>query len=339
MKRLTLEEIANLAGVSRATVSRVVNDHPNVSDRVRHRVQQVILQTGYEPNHAARSLASNRSNMIGLFIPVVGQSDLFADPYYGRLIRGISHECNNLNYILSLFLFDNRDAEHTMFARIVNTGFVDGFIITASTLDNPYTEMLNQRQIPYVMVGRAADGERVSTVDADNVGGAYMAVAHLIRNGYKRIAIIAPELSTAVGLDRLAGYKKALQERQIAIDETLIVQGDFTFDGGVNAMRQLLPYQPDAVFGGTDLMALGAMQSIQEAGLRIPEDIAVVGFDDFPNATTANPPLTTIRQPIEQSGSIAVRTLIDNIKTNDVKPRRTLLPVELIVRKSCGALR
>lgn len=339
MKRLTLDQIADIAGVSRATVSRVVNGHPNVSDRVRERVQQVITTTGYEPNRAARSLASNRSHMIGLFIPLVGQSELFADPYYGKLISGISHECNQLGYILSLFIFDTRDAERTMFARVINSGFLDGFVITASTLDNPYTALLNEREIPFVMVGRASDAEHVCTVDADNIGGAYMAVSHLIRTGYQRIAIIAPELNTAVGQDRLAGYKQALTERQIPIDEALIAEGDFTFEGGANAMRQLMPQRPRAVFGGSDLMALGAMQAIREAGLRVPDDIAVIGFDDFPAGSTANPPLTTIRQPVEQSGSIAVRTLIDNINTKTVHMRRTILPVELIIRQSCGALR
>jgi LacI family transcriptional regulator len=338
MKRLTLEGIAELAGVSRATVSRVVNDHPNVSDRVRARVQQVIAQTGYEQNRAARSLVSKRSNMIGLFIPLVGQSELFADPYYGKLIKGIAHECNTLNYILTLLIFDSRDAERTMFANVVNSAFLDGYIITASTLNNPFTAMLRQRQIPFVMVGRAADGEAICSVDADNIGGAYLATSHLIRTGYRRIAFVAPELNTAVGQDRLAGYRQAHRERGMGVDEALIVEGDFTFAGGVNAMRQLLPHQPDAVFGGSDLMALGAIQAVHDAGLRVPEDIAVMGFDDFPNAATATPPLTTIRQPVEQSGGIAVRTLIDNINIKDANPRRTILPVELVIRKSCGAL-
>jgi LacI family transcriptional regulator len=339
MKRLTLEEIAELTGVSRATVSRVVNGHPNVSAKVRERVQQVINQTGYEPNHAARSLASNRSNMIGLFIPLVGQSELFADPYYGKLISGISHKCNELNYILSLFVFDTRDNVPTKFARIVNTGFLDGFVITASTLNNPYTEMLNSRNIPFVMVGRPADAKHVSYIDTDNVGGAHTAVSHLIRTGHQRIGMIVPELATAVGQDRLRGYKTALQLRQLLIDESLIVEGDFTFSGGFNAMQQLLPHQPDAVFGGSDLMALGALQAIQDAGLRIPDDIAVIGFDDFPAAKTSSPPLTTVRQPVEQSGSFAVEMLIDNINSQNEQAHHTILPVELMIRGSCGALR
>ncbi len=338
MKRLTLEEIAELAGVSRATVSRVVNGHPNVSLKVRERVQKVIAQTGYEPNRAARSLASNRSNMIGLFIPLVGQSELFADPYYGKLISGIAHECNELSYILTLFVFDNRDAERTMFASIVNSGFLDGFVITASTLNNPYTRLLDERNIPFVMVGRASDSENVCSVDADNVGGAYMAASHLVENGYKRIAIIAPELNTAVGEDRLIGYKRALHDHQIAIDEALIVEGDFTFEGGVAAMQQLLPQRPDAVFGGSDLMAMGAIQAIHDVGLSVPQDIAVIGFDDFPNASTTTPPLTTVRQPVEETGSVAVRTLIDMINSDGMNPRRVILPVELIVRRSSAVV-
>lgn len=337
MNRLTLEAIAELAGVSRATVSRVVNDHPNVSAHVRQRVQQVIDETGYEPNRAAQSLASNRSNTIGLFIPLVGQSELFADPYYGKLIRGISHGCNQLGYVLSLFIFDNRDAEKTMFARIINSGYVDGFIITAATLDDNYVDMLRQRKIPFVMVGRAADND-VHSIDADNVRGAYLATSHLYRIGYRRIAIIAPQLNTAVGQDRLSGYQNALHERGLTAEDSLIVEGDFTFDGGARAMQQLLSLKPDAVFAATDLMALGAIHAIQEAGLRVPDDIAVVGFDDFPIARTATPPLTTIRQPVELSGELAVRTLNDCIQTEDMPPQRTVLPVELIIRGSCGAI-
>jgi len=305
---------------------------------MRERVRKVIDQTGYAPNRAAQSLASNRSNMIGVFIPLVGQSDLFSDPYYGKLIRGISRECNQQNYILTLFVLEAGDAERDTFANVVNNNFLDGFIITASTLDNPFTDMLKQRQIPFVMVGRSADEMGVSTIDADNIGGAHIAVSHLLRTGYQRIAMIAPELGTAVGQDRLQGYQQALRERDIEIDEALIVEADFTFEGGANAMRQLLPHRPDAVFGGSDLMAMGAMQVISAAGLDVPGDIAVVGFDDFRDALNATPKLTTVRQPVERAGSIALRMLIDMIDRPETQPSRTILPVELIIRESCGAL-
>lgn len=339
MKRLTLEEIAKIAGVSRATVSRVVNDHPNIRAEVRQRVQEVIDQTGYEPNRAARSLASNRSNIIGLFKPLVGLSDLFIDPYYPKLMNGISRECNDLDYVLSLFIFENREEERKKFKSIINGGLIDGMILTASSIDDPYVPLLKERNIPFVMVGRAPKGADVSFVDAENIAGGYLAASHLIRTGYKRIACIAPDLNTAVGEDRLAGFMNAFKERQIEVDPALIIEGDFTFKGGATAMRQLLPMKPDAVFSGSDAMALGAMQAAQEAGLRVPDDIAFVGFDDFPAASNASPPLTTIRQPVEQTGSIAVRTLIDIIDTGSSIARSTILPVELIIRGSCGALR
>lgn len=339
MKRLTLEEIAELAGVSRATVSRVVNDHPNVRDEVRQRVQAVIEQTGYQPNQAARSLASKRSNIIGLFTPLVGASDLFIDPYYPKLISGISRECNQMGYVLTLFVLENRPEEYMKFRHAISTGLIDGLILTASSIADPYVPVLQKRGIPFVMVGHAPEESNISFVDVDNVAGAYMATSHLIRTGYKRIAFIAPELNTAVGRDRQTGYLKALQERHIPINPDLTIEADFTFLDGANAMRQLLPHQPDAVFAGSDSMALGAMQAIQEAGLNVPRDIAVVGFDDFPSASTSVPPLTTIRQPVEPVGSIAVRKLIDMIGTGGATTQNgTILPVELIVRRSCGAL-
>ncbi len=339
MKRLTLESIAELAGVSRATVSRVVNGHPNIRAEVRQRVQQVIDETGYEPNRAARSLVSNRSNIIGLFQPLVGASDLFIDPYYPKLTSGISHECNQLDYVLTLFIFENSAEERAKFNQIINSGLIDGLILTSSSIDDPYVPILQKRGIPFVMVGRAPKDAGVSFVDVDNVAGAYMAASHLIRTGYKRIACIAPELNTGVGEDRLNGFLQAFKERHIPVDPALIVEGDFTFQGGVNMMNRLLPLKPDAVFAGSDSMALGAMQAIQEAGLNVPDDIAVVGYDDFPAASNAMPALTTIRQPVAQTGSIAVRTLVDMINTESPMTRSTILPVELIVRKSCGALR
>ena len=243
--------------------------------------------------------------------------------------------------MLTLFIFDTDANERAMFSSAINSGLIDGLVLTASTLNNPYIEILKERRIPFVLVGRASDTQNqgVGSVDADNIGGAEMAVSHLIRTGYKRIAVITPALETAVGQDRLAGYTKALREHNIPLEETLITDADFTFEGGVRAMRRLLPYKPDAVFGGSDLMALGAMQAIQDSGLSIPNDIAVIGFDDFSIGLTANPTLSTIRQPVEQTGSIAVRTLIDYINTKEVTSRRTILPVELIVRNSCGAMR
>ncbi len=338
MKKLTLEEVARLAGVSRATVSRVVNAPDSVSPEFRTRVQKVIEETGYQPNMAARTLASRRSKIIGLLIPSVTQF-LFADPYFPILIEGISRACNLNDFTLALFLFHTADEQDRIYQRALGIGLLDGLIVTADKIIDPLIPELIARQIPAVYVGRPPDASRTSYVDVDNVSGAYLAASHLMRLGYQRIATITGPQNSTVGIDRRQGYVKALQERGREIDEKMMIEGDFSRDSGYTAMRRLLPHHPDAVFVATDTMAFGAMQAIKDAGLRIPEDIAVVGFDDLPAAALADPPLTTIRQPVRHNGMLAVQTLIELLQTAPQPPRHIILPTELVIRQSCGALK
>jgi len=338
MKKLTLEEVARLAGVSRATVSRVVNAPDSVSPEFRTRVQKVIEETGYQPNMAARTLASRRSKIIGLLIPSVTQF-LFADPYFPILIEGISRACNLNDFTLALFLFHTADEQDRIYQRALGIGLLDGLIVTADKIIDPLIPELIARQIPAVYVGRPPDASRTSYVDVDNVSGAYLAASHLMRLGYQRIATITGPQNSTVGIDRRQGYVKALQERGREIDEKMMIEGDFSRDSGYTAMRRLLPHHPDAVFVATDTMAFGAMQAIKDAGLRIPEDIAVVGFDDLPAAALADPPRTTIRQPVRHNGMLAVQTLIELLQTAPQPPRHIILPTELVIRQSCGALK
>ena len=337
MKRLTLEEIGKLAGVSRATVSRVINDHPNIRPEVRERVKQVIAETGYQPNLAARSLASNESKMLGLVMPSIIQS-AFTDPYYPRLIQGISHACNQKDYTISLFLFQTQAEERRIIKRIVGNGLFDGLILSADTLLQPFVPTLLEYNIPFVQIGRPESDNinQISFVDIDNIVGASLATSHLIRLGYERIAQIATMHNTA-GMDRDTGYRKALAEHHIAVKKELIAVGDFSEKGGYTAMNVLLAHKPDAVFAQSDAMALGAIKAIHDAGLNVPDDIAVVGFDDL-LSDTIEPALTTIRQPIHRTGSLAVEMLIDKIKTPDEQSQHIVLPVELVIRASCGAV-
>jgi LacI family transcriptional regulator len=338
MKKLTLEEVAELAGVSRSTVSRVVNNPERVSLKNRERVLKVIKETGYQPNQAARILASRRSNIIGLIIP--SRADLvFSDPYFAALITGISRACNAHDYTLTLFVFHSEKEQDQVYQRALGTGLLDGLIVTADKITDPLSPQIIARKIPAVYVGRPLDKTNISFVDVDNVAGAYVAVSHLIRLGYQRIATITGPMSSTTGIDRYEGYIKALTERDRPIEDDLIVCGDFTRDSGHTAMRQLLPRKPDAVFVATDTMALGAIQAIHEANLTIPDDIAMVGFDDLPPAIIADPPLTTIRQPASQNGMLAVETLIDLLETGPDPPRHMILPTELIIRATCGAMR
>jgi len=335
---LTLEEIARLSGVSRSTVSRVINQQPNVSSDVRQRVEAVIQETGYQPNLAAQTLVSKRTWMIGLVLPR-SVSSFFTDPYFPRLLQGIAQGCNRYNYTLALFLVGTKEDEEKILPRVSRRGMLDGILIQSGQIGDQLIDRMENLDLPIVVVGSPLHENEVSYIDVDNVNGAYNAVSHLIRLGYRRIATITGLTGGAATADRLAGFEKALIERGRNPDQSLIVEGDFTETGGYYAMQQLLPAEPDAVFAASDLMAIGAMRAIREAGLSIPEDVAFVGYDDVSVAKYANPQLTTIRQPIARFGVNAVEILIDLIENGIHPPRRIIMDTELIIRDSCGASR
>ena len=334
-ERLTLEKIGELAGVSRATVSRVVNGQPNVRPEVRERVLAVIAETGYQPNLAARSLASNRSGLIGLIIPRILQS-LFTDPYYPRLLQGVAQVCNEYDVILSLFMFHSEDEETRLYPRVLQPGVLDGVIVVSSLEEDPLIARLADSDMPFVVIGRPTDTAAVSYVDVDNVTGAHTAVSHLLHLGRQRIATITGRQDMSAGTDRLQGYRQALADAARPFDPNLVAEGQFDEVEAYNAMLRLLPHQPDAVFVASDAMALGALHALRHAGVAVPDDIAIVGYDDLPAAAIAMPPLTTIRQPIRRFGVLAVETLMDIIENGAEPPRRVILPTELIIRQTCG---
>ncbi len=337
MADLTLEDIAKQAGVSRSTVSRVLNAHPNVKDGVRARVLGVIEATGYRPHAAAQALASQRSWMLGLVIPQ-SVSFFFTDPYYPHLVKGIAQACNRHNYTLTLFLVDSKEDEKNIITRVTRKGLLDGVLVQAGQHgDQEIIGRMVDAEIPQVVLGRPLRTDNVSYVDIDNVIATYNAVLHLIRLGYRRIATITGPLQSTVGLDRQAGYTRALTERGFRTDGSLVAEGDFTETGGYYAMKKLLPARPDAVFAASDVSAIGAMRAIREAELKVPADIAVVGFDDLPVATLSDTQLTTIRQPVVQFGIRAVELLIDIIENGPNPPRHIVMDTELIIRDSCGA--
>ncbi len=330
---LTLEMVAEKAGVSRSTVSRVVNNHPNVRTDVRERVLSVIKDTEYRPHPAARSLASHRTNVIGLVIPRSTHT-FFNDPYFPALTEGIAEACNQHDYTLSLFLFKTEEDERRLVPRLSQKGLVDGLIIQATHLGDNFIPQLTKGNVPFLVVGRPMNAPEASYIDVDNTGGGYDAVVHLINTGRKRIATITCALNTSVGIDRYAGYKKALSSYGIPLDEKLVVEGSFTEESGYLSAKTLLVQLPDAIFVGSDTMALGAMRAIKEANLEVPKDIALVGFDDLPPALQLNPQLTTIRQPIRRFGAKAVETLLDITQQTTGIPRHVILGTELIIRSS-----
>ncbi len=336
---LTLEEVGKLAGVSRSTVSRVINQSPGVRDDVRQRVWKVIRETGYQPHAAARSLVTRRTRIIGAIIPQAA-STLFIDPFFSLLLCGITETCNDHGYYLMLTLFNGPGTEEELYRRLVHSGHLDGVIVASTPKDDPLIPTLLDDGVPFILVGRHSDS-RAGYVDFDNVSAARMAVEHLIRLGHRRIATVTGPLSMASGEDRLAGYCQALEAHRIPVQEALIVEGDYTEGSGAMGMQRLLSASPTAVFVASDTMAIGALKALREANLRVPEDIALVGFDDIPVAAALEPALTTVRQPIESLGSLAadlLLNLLENSPDTQAPAHRVILPAKLIVRHSCGAM-
>jgi LacI family transcriptional regulator len=330
-----LEDIARLAGVSRSTVSRVINDDPHVGNDTRARVLEIIKQANYQPNMAARGLAAGRTRILGIVIPR-GVADLFSDPYFPLLIQAISSACNARDYSVMLWLAEP-EHERRMIRKILYSGLIDGAIVACALMDDPLVGAFAEGRLPFILVGRHAGGGAVSYVDIDNVSASRDIVLHLLRLGYRRVATIAGPRNMIPGVDRLEGYVTGLRQRGLVPDPNLIVEGDFTEAGGRAAMQRLLPHAPEAVFAASDMMALGALRALRESGRQVPEDVAVVGFDDMPFAARTDPPLTTVRQPIHRTGVTAAETLIDMLDHPDATPRRIILPTEIAVRESCGA--
>jgi LacI family transcriptional regulator, galactose operon repressor len=331
----TLEEIAKQAGVSRSTVSRAINNQEHVNANTRAKVLAVANRVNYQPNIAARGLAAGRSRVLGLVIPM-GVSALFTDPYFPLLIQGIASACNEHDYSVMLWLADPEYERRTI-SQILSGGLIDGVIVASALMDDAVCEALRQDRKPFILIGRDPTDAGISYVDVDNVSSAREMVAHLLRLGYRQVATISGPEGMIVGLDRLHGYQLALKDRGLRPDPDLIVASDFTEAGGYAAMERLLPFKPDAVFAASDAMAIGALRAIRDAGLKVPDDVAVAGFDDMPFAARADPPLTTVRQPISRCGSAAVETLIDLVAHPNSPPRRIILPTELVIRASCGA--
>jgi LacI family transcriptional regulator len=344
IRHLNLNDVASRAGVSRSTVSRVLNEDEYVSEETRQRVQTVINELGYSPNMGARMLRTQRTNVIGVVIPHTFRNVFTAgDPhYFAMLIQAIAISAQQRDYAPVLWIGYSDEAADSFYRRISQNRLMDGLLIVAS-VDNEYPLINNllQSSIPFVMIGRPLKyADRISYVNVDNVQAARQAVQHLLKVGRRRIVHLTGDLSNADGMDRLNGYKEMLQSAGIPYDPGLVIEGLFTRDTGYLRMQQLLRQglEFDAVFGGNDVIALGAMQAVQEAGLRIPEDVSIVGFDDLPVAATSDPSLTTIFQPIIEKAEMATDLLLDIIEDRVETPTRVSLPARLIIRDSCGYL-
>lgn len=325
----TIDELAKLSGVSRATVSRVLNGG-SVSEKTRQRVQAVVGATDYRPNLAARSLASGRSNVIGVVMHIDPHL-LFQDPYFGQLMLGMSTTLADRSAGMMLWL-GSRSKQETL-GTILSMGLLDGVVVTANDLDDPLVDGLLASSLPTMLVGHRKADRTASYVDVDNVHAADAMTTHLVSIGRLRIGYITGTPRNVAAVDRLAGYRRAMERAGLA-DDDLVVEGDFNAPSGVAGAAKLLDRGADAIFCANDSTALGALEAIRARGLRVPEDVALAGFDDLEFAAHLDPPLTTVRQGVRQQGVEAVSNLFQLIEDRSGSPRRVLLPTELVIRQS-----
>ncbi|MFD4760368.1 LacI family DNA-binding transcriptional regulator [Streptomyces sp. NPDC058439] len=332
--RPTLEEVAARAGVGRGTASRVINGSPRVSAHTREAVEAAVAELGYVPNRAARALAGNRTDAIALVVPEP-ETRFFAEPYFSDIVRGVGAALADTDMQLLLTLVGS-DRERRRLAQYLTAHRVDGVLLVSVHADDPLPDLLEQLGMPAVMSGRRSAAEPLASVDSDNFEGARAAVDHLISRGRRSIATITGRLDVYGARRRLDGYRKAVSTAGLGPDEQLIAPADFSEEGGAQAMRDLLARRPDvdAVFAASDVMAAGARQVLREAGRRVPDDVALIGFDDSAVARHMDPPLTSVRQPIEEMGRTMARVLLQEIAGANQERPQIVLPTELIVRDS-----
>ncbi|RIK29835.1 MAG: LacI family transcriptional regulator [Chloroflexi bacterium] len=339
-KRPTAREVAELAGVSRTTVSFVLNNVPGmrISEETRQRVLQAARQLHYYPDATARRMVAGRTKIIG-FVLRQRPEQAFADMFLPQVLSGLSRVASAEGYHV---LFEPIPPEDQMqpYLRLIHERHVDGIILSGPRFDDQELLQTEIKGTPIVLMGQLPT-TNLPFVDIDNSGGARLATKHLIHLGHQRIAMITnAELAYTASASRLEGYRQALEAAGIAYDPTLVRYGNFTPQSGQFAMADLLTHipRPTAVFVASDTVALGALQAIRQVGLKIPDDIAVVGYDDIPLAEYIDPPLTTVRLPAAGLGWGAAELLIRLITAEEeVHDTNVILEAELVVRASCGA--
>jgi DNA-binding LacI/PurR family transcriptional regulator len=333
--RKNIEHIAQLAKVSKATVSRVLNNSPKVTEETRERVMKIIKKSGYYPSAMARRLTTNKAETIGLIIPSP-QDKTFGNPFYTEILRGFTHQAKIEGYDLLLFINEHK----FNYSQLFYDRRVDGLLLVGIKRNDRGIVQLSENRLPYILTGKV-DYKEANYVDAENRKGAYQAASYLARLGHKRIAYIGGSFEFVFNQERFEGYLSALKDRNLEYGKELTTESISTQESGYEAMRKILKSSsiPTAVFAANDLDAIGAMKAVKEKGLRIPEDIAFIGFDDIQLASYIEPSLTTVRQPIFKMGTTAISLLVQLIERKGKEPLKVELPTQLIIRESSEGLK
>jgi DNA-binding LacI/PurR family transcriptional regulator len=338
-KALTLDHVAQVAGVSRATVSRVINQTRNVDPEIQRVVQEAVAETGYVPNRAARSLVTRRTGLVALAVsmaaafdePFIGQ--VFVDSFFGRVLNGVMRFLRSHNGHLVLMVVDSADARGQLVGYL-RQGEIDGSLVISLNGRDPLPEMLADAGLPAVLFARPPRPMPLSYVDVNHHLATRLAADRLVARGCRRVATVAGPQDAVAGQDRLRGINAAMAEHghpYLPWEE-----GDFTVAGGQAAMERLLAREPDidGLFVANDLMAQGALTVLHERGRRVPEDVAVVGFDDSGAALASRPALTTVRQPVEDMACEMARMLMHRIDNPGLRPASVIFEPTLVVRDS-----
>ncbi len=327
----TLADVAALAGVGRGTASRVLNDSPHVSPAARTAVQAAVEALGYVPNHAARSLVTRRTGTVALVVSEPGER-VFNEPYFAAIVRGIGEALAASGVQLVLTMAGEQPAAGRA-ATYLTDRHVDGVLLLSLHAEDPLPDLLEARGVPTVCGGSPATRRPAYVVDADNLAGGRAAVDHLVAGGRRRLAVLAGPQDMSSGRDRLVGALDAAEAAGLARPE--VAWGDYSEESGRRAMAELLAGgpPPDGVFAASDLMAVGALRALRDAGLAVPRDVALVGFDDAPVCRHTDPELTTVRQPVSRMGRVMAEVLLERIAGREV-PADTVLPTRLVVRGS-----
>ena len=328
--------------MSVSTVSRVFNEYDDVSSATRERVLAVARKLDYAPSAAARTLVKQRSQLIGVVLFTGYEHPDIHHPFFQEVLVGLKHGIGELGYDLLLFATEqpgSSSGRPHSYLRRARQHRVDGIVLMGVDRADPEVEKLVRSPVPVIAVDLDVVGDRTSYVASDNIGGARLAVRHLHGLGHTRIAFIAGPHDTKPGADRTLGYRAEMRELGLKVLPGYEVEGDFYAESGEEAMRSMLalPKPPTAVFAAADMMAVGAMRAVEAAGLSVPKDVAIVGFDDIKLAELLSPSLTTVRQDMVGIGLAAGRALVEQIENPDVTPPVLTLPVELVVRASCGS--
>lgn len=326
----TIREVAKKAGVSPTSVSHVVNNTRFVSDDVRERVKAAMHELNYRPNALARSLRRGETHTLGLILPDS------ANPFFAEVGHAIESESFSLGYSVILCNTENDENKERLYTEVLENKQLDGIIFVGAGENRKAISEIVQNGLPLVVVDRDMGNLELDTVTTENYQGGILATQHLLSLGHQVIGCITGPSNITPSADRVTGYRAALQQAGIPIEESLIIRGDFHAPSGYSAALQLLAGtpRPTAIFVCNDMMAIGALRAATQLGLGVPENVAIVGFDDIELASYVNPPLTTVAQPKQEIGQLAVKLIFERMGNPSLPPRHNILSTQLVIRES-----